>query len=104
MKKAKVIAAIALVHCIVFSLLMVFAISQGMRGFDSGAQSPTWVILLGKLAISQLMPAIWIIGHIGKPIAKFFPGVFGYVLFYLNSVVLVTVYWYLFVTLQRLRK
>jgi hypothetical protein len=101
MRKAKMIAGIALVHMISFSLLAMFCMSQTMKGFDTGTPPPQWVKNLYGLSLSQLMPAGWIIGKIGKPLVKYFPGLLGYVLFYLNSIVLATIYWHLIEAIRR---
>jgi len=75
MKRAKWIAAISLAHTIVFSLSLFFAISEGMKGFDTGVQAPTWIMFIKWVSMSQFMPTLWFIGHIGKPVAKYFPGI-----------------------------
>jgi hypothetical protein len=101
MTKAKMIAGIALVHMIFFSLLAAFCMGQSMKGFDTGTEPPLWVRYLYGLSLSQLMPAGWIIGKIGKPLGKYFPGLLGYVLFYINSIVLVGIYWHLIEAIRR---
>jgi hypothetical protein len=76
-----------------FSFLSVFCFSQGMKAFDTGTPTLQWVGYLSGIAQSQLMPAAWIIAKAGIPISKYFQGLAGYLLFYMNSLFLVGVYW-----------
>ena len=94
MRKFGYIALLAFIHLTISALLTLYSFSIGMRGFDTGEPSPILAQVVGTISQSQFQPTALLLHKIGKPAMAMFPGLFGYIPLYINSLFLVTVYWF----------